>query len=566
MFYCNNLTNYPMANIPEADNFIEEFIVEDLQNGKHDGRIHTRFPPEPNGYLHIGHAKAIVINFEIGKKFGGRTNLRMDDTNPTTEETHFVTNIENDIKWLGYEWHGDTVYASDYFGELYALALKLIDKGLAFVDDSTVEEIAEQKGDIDEPGTNSPFRDRSIAENRDLFERMKAGEFADGSKVLRAKIDMAHPNLLLRDPVLYRIKHETHHRTGDDWCIYPLYDFAHGQSDSIEKITHSLCSLEFRHHRDLYNWLIEALEIFPSRQIEFARMNVDYLITSKRRLKKLVEEGVVTGWDDPRMGTLAGMRRKGYPAEALRNFCMRTGVTKRDNQQEFDFLEHCVREVLNTSSDRFMAVLNPVKLVITNYPEGETEIFTTDNNPEDPSRGSREIPFSREIWVEREDFRKEPQNRKYFRLAPGKDVRLKSAYIIHVEGHEEDADGNVTQINASYYPESRSGNDTSGIKAKGTIHWVAVGEGLDIEVRQYDKLFSDPTPMDHEDEGKDFMDFINPESLKVLSAKGEPALATTKAGDTFQLLRKGYYTVDEDSTSDKVVLNLTCGLKSSWKG
>ncbi|WP_273447570.1 glutamine--tRNA ligase/YqeY domain fusion protein [Neolewinella agarilytica] len=555
-----------MANIPEADNFIEEFIVEDLQNGKHDGRIHTRFPPEPNGYLHIGHAKAIVINFEIGKKFGGRTNLRMDDTNPTTEETHFVTNIENDIKWLGYEWHGDTVYASDYFGELYALALKLIDKGLAFVDDSTVEEIAEQKGDIDEPGTNSPFRDRSIAENRDLFERMKAGEFADGSKVLRAKIDMAHPNLLLRDPVLYRIKHETHHRTGDDWCIYPLYDFAHGQSDSIEKITHSLCSLEFRHHRDLYNWLIEALEIFPSRQIEFARMNVDYLITSKRRLKKLVEEGVVTGWDDPRMGTLAGMRRKGYPAEALRNFCMRTGVTKRDNQQEFDFLEHCVREVLNTSSDRFMAVLNPVKLVITNYPEGETEIFTTDNNPEDPSRGSREIPFSREIWVEREDFRKEPQNRKYFRLAPGKDVRLKSAYIIHVEGHEEDADGNVTQINASYYPESRSGNDTSGIKAKGTIHWVAVGEGLDIEVRQYDKLFSDPTPMDHEDEGKDFMDFINPDSLKVLSAKGEPALATTKAGDTFQLLRKGYYTVDEDSTSDKVVLNLTCGLKSSWKG
>lgn len=566
MFYSNNLTNYPMANIPEADNFIEEFIVEDLQDAKHDGRIHTRFPPEPNGYLHIGHAKAIVINFEIGKKFGGRTNLRMDDTNPTTEETHFVTNIENDIKWLGYEWEGNTVYASDYFGELYALALKLIDKGLAFVDDSTVEEIAEQKGDIDEAGTNSPYRDRSIAENRDLFERMKAGEFVDGSKVLRAKIDMAHPNLLLRDPVLYRIKHETHHRTGDEWCIYPLYDFAHGQSDSIEKITHSLCSLEFRHHRDLYNWLIEALEIFPSRQIEFARMNVDYLITSKRKLKRLVEEGVVTGWDDPRMGTLAGMRRKGYPAEALRNFCVRTGVTKRANQQEFDFLEHCVREVLNTSSDRFMAVLDPVKLVITNYPEGETEIFTSDNNPEDPSRGSREIPFGREIWVEREDFRKEPQNRKYYRLAPGKDVRLKSAYIIHVEGHEEDADGNVTQINATYYPESRSGNDTSGVKAKGTIHWVAVGEGLDIEVRQYDKLFNDPTPMDHEDEGKDFMDFINPDSLKILTAKGEPALAKTEAGNTFQLLRKGYYTVDDDATSDKVVLNLTCGLKSSWKG
>jgi len=555
-----------MANIPEADNFIEEFIVEDLKNGKHQGRIHTRFPPEPNGYLHIGHAKAIVINFEIGKKFGGHTNLRMDDTNPSTEETHFVDTIQNDIEWLGYNWEGETVYASDYFGQLYAYALELIDKGLAYVDDSTVVEIAEQKGDINVPGTNGPYRNRSVAENRDLFERMKAGEFPDGSKVLRAKIDMAHPNLLLRDPVLYRIKHEKHHRTGGEWCIYPLYDFAHGQSDSIERITHSLCSLEFRHHRDLYNWLIEALEIFPSRQIEFARMNVDYLITSKRRLKKLVEEGVVSGWDDPRMATLAGMRRKGYPAEAIRNFCIRTGVTKRDNQQEFDFLEHCVREVLNTSSDRFMAVLNPVKLVITNYPEEKTEILTSNNNPEDPSRGSREIPFGPELWVEREDFRKEPQNRKYYRLAPGKDVRLKSAYIIHVEDHEEDAEGNVTQINATYYPESRSGSDTSGVKAKGTIHWVAVGEGLDIEVRQYDKLFTDPTPMDHEEEGKDFMDFINPDSLRIIHAQGEPALAKTKAGDTFQLLRKGYYTADEDSAVDKVVLNFTCGLKSSWKG
>jgi glutaminyl-tRNA synthetase len=550
-------------NKPEADNFIEEFIVEDLNNGKHAGRIHTRFPPEPNGYLHIGHAKAIVINFEIGKKFGGKSNLRMDDTNPTTEETHFVKAIENDIKWLGYEWEGETRYSSDYFDELYALALKLIDKGLAFVDDSTVEEIAAQKGDIDEPGSNSPYRDRPIAENRDLFERMKAGEFSDGSRVLRAKIDMAHPNLLMRDPVLYRIKHETHHRTGDDWCIYPLYDFAHGQSDSVEKITHSLCSLEFRHHRDLYNWLIEALEIFPSRQIEFARMNVDYLVTSKRRLKKLVEEGIVSGWDDPRMGTLAGMRRKGYPAEAIRNFCMRTGVTKRDNQQEFDFLEHCVREVLNEKADRYMAVLDPVKLVITNYPE-TTETLTTDNNPQDESRGIREIPFSRELWVEREDYRKEPQNRKYFRMAPEKDVRLKAAYILHIEGHEEDGDGNVTQINATYYPESRSGNDTSGVKAKGTLHWVDAATSIDIEVRNYDKLFTDPTPMDHED--KDFMDFINPDSLGIITAKGEPALATAKAGDTFQFLRKGYYTVDEDSTSEKMVFNLTCGLKSRWKG
>ncbi|MFT7120677.1 MAG: glutaminyl-tRNA synthetase [Neolewinella sp.] len=553
-----------MSNIPEADNFLEEFIVEDLKNGKHAGRIHTRFPPEPNGYLHIGHAKAIVINFEIGKKFGGKSNLRMDDTNPSTEETHFVESIEKDIRWLGYEWEGETLYSSDYFGELYELALKLIDKGLAFVDDSTVEEIAAQKGDIDAPGSNSPFRDRSVAENRDLFERMKAGEFPNGSKVLRCKIDMTHPNLLLRDPVLYRIKHEAHHRTGNEWCIYPLYDFAHGQSDSIEEITHSLCSLEFRHHRDLYIWLIEALEIFPSRQIEFARMNVDYLITSKRRLKKLVEEGVVAGWDDPRMATLAGMRRKGYPAQALRNFCVRTGVTKRDNQQEFDFLEHCVREVLNETADRYMAVVDPVKLVISNYPEGETEIFTADNNPQDETRGTHEIPFGREIWVERGDFRKEPQSRKYFRLAPGKDVRLKSACIIHVDGHDEDAEGNVTQINATYYPDSKSGNDTSGVKAKGTIHWASVEHALDVEVREYDKLFTDPTPMDHED--KDFMEFINPDSLKVITAKGEPALANAEAGTTYQFLRKGYYTVDEDSTAEKMVFNGTCGLKSSWKG
>ncbi len=553
--------------IPAADNFIEEFIVEDLENGKHGGRVHTRFPPEPNGYLHIGHAKAIVINFEIGKKYGGKTNLRMDDTNPSTEETHFVTNIENDLRWLGYDWEGETLYASDYFGELYEFALRLIDKGLAYVDDSTVEEIAQQKGDIDRPGSNSPYRERSITENRDLFERMKAGEFPDGSKVLRAKIDMAHPNLLLRDPVLYRIKHEAHHRTGGAWCIYPLYDFAHGQSDSIEGITHSLCSLEFRHHRDLYNWLIEALEIFPSRQIEFARMNVDYLITSKRKLKKLVEEGIVAGWDDPRMGTLAGMRRKGYPPLALRNFCLRTGVTKRDNQQEYDLLEHNVREVLNDTADRYMAVLDPVKLVLTNYPADQVEMLTAERQPEtdgSPALTEEALPFGKELWVEREDYQKEPQNRKYFRLAPGKDVRLKSAYIIHVTGHEEDADGVVTQINATYYPESRSGSDTSGVSAKGTIHWVAVREAIDLEVREYDKLFTDPTPMDYED--RDFLEFINPTSLQILAAKGEPALAKAKPGDTFQFLRKGYYTADPDGTQGKPVFNLTVGLKSGWKG
>ena len=548
----------------QADNFIEEIIEEDLGIGKHEGRIHTRFPPEPNGYLHLGHAKAIVINFETARKYGGKTNLRMDDTNPSTEETLFVDTIQNDIKWLGYEWEGDTRYASDYFDDLYDLALKLIDKGLAYVDESSAAEIEAQKGDIGVPGTKSPFRDRSPEENRELFERMRAGDFPDGSRVLRAKIDMAHPNLLLRDPVLYRIKHEAHHRTADKWCIYPLYDFAHGQSDSIEEITHSLCSLEFRHHRDLYNWLIEGLEIFPSRQIEFARMNVDYFITSKRKLKRLVDEGVVTGWDDPRMSTLAGLRRKGYPAEAIRNFCIDTGVTRRDSQQTLDLLEFKVREVLNRDSDRYMAVLDPVKLVITNYPEGQTEMLETENNPESEEAGSREIPFSRELYVERSDFRKEPQNRKYYRLAPGKDVRLKSAYIIHCEGHEEDAEGNVTQINCTYYPDSKSGEDTSGVKVKGTLHWVNAATAEDLEVRMYEPLFTDPTPMDHED--RDFMEFLNPNSLQVITAKGEPALAAAQPGDQFQFLRQGYFTVDTESSPEHPVYNLTVGLKSSWKG
>ncbi|PHI21170.1 glutamine--tRNA ligase [Lewinellaceae bacterium SD302] len=554
-----------MSTPPAPTNFIEEIIVEDLESGKHGGRIHTRFPPEPNGYLHIGHAKAITISFEMAKKYGGRTNLRMDDTNPTTEETHYVDMIKNDIKWLGYEWEDEVLYTSDYFPQLYAFAQDLIRKGYAYVDDSTAEEIAEQKGDIGVPGTNSPYRDRSPEENLALFEGMKNGDFPDGSKVLRAKIDMAHPNLLLRDPVLYRIKHEAHHRTGDEWCIYPLYDFAHGQSDSIEKITHSLCSLEFRHHRDLYNWLIEKLEIFPSRQIEFARMNVDYFITSKRRLKLLVDQGVVTGWDDPRLGTLAGMRRKGYPAEAIRNFCVDTGVAKRDNQQEFDLLEFKVREILNRDAHRYMAVLDPVKLVIENYPQGQVETLTIDNNPGDETAGTHEMPFSRELLVEREDFSKEPQGRKYYRLAPGKDVRLKGGYIVHCLGHEEDADGKVTQINCTYYPDSKSGEDTSGVKAKGTLHWVSAEHAVDIEVRQYDKLFTDPQPMNHED--KDFMEFINPDSLVTITAKGEPALGEiSEGGQHFQFLRKGYYVSDPDSKPGHPVFNLTVGLKSSWKG
>ncbi|MEM7572375.1 MAG: glutamine--tRNA ligase/YqeY domain fusion protein [Bacteroidota bacterium] len=552
-----------MSTIPAPTNFIEEIVVEDLANEKHAGRIHTRFPPEPNGYLHIGHAKAIWINFEIAKKYGGKTNLRLDDTNPSTEKTDFVDNIKKDIEWLGYEWEGTELYASDYFQELYDLAERLIEKGYAYVDDSTAEEIAAMKGDIGVPGKNSPFRERTVAENLELFRRMRTGEYVDGAKVLRAKIDMAHPNLLMRDPLLYRIKHEHHHRTGDSWCIYPMYDFAHGQSDSLEEITHSLCSLEFRHHRDLYNWLIEKLEIFPSRQIEFARMNVDYMITSKRRLKKLVEEEIVSGWDDPRMPTLAGLRRRGYPAAAIREFCHRTGAAKRNNNQEIDLLEFTVREELNRTAWRYMAVLDPVKLVIHNYPEGQTETVAIENNPEDESAGSRNLPFGREIYVERSDFRKEPQNRKWFRLAPGKDVRLKGAYIIHCEGHEEDADGNVTQINATYYPDSRSGEDTSGVKVKGTLHWAPVDGAVDIEVRNYDRLFTDPQPLSHED--KDFMEFVNRDSLSISTAKGEPALAEVEAGRHFQFLRKGYYVKDEDSTDEKAVFNKTVELRSSFK-
>ncbi len=545
-------------------NFIEEIIVEDLASDKHQGRVHTRFPPEPNGYLHIGHAKAICINFETAQKYGGRTNLRMDDTNPSTEETLFVENIQQDIRWLGYEWENEVLYASDYFEDLYQMALRLIEKGLAYVDDSSSEEIAAQKGDIGIAGQHSPYRERSIAENLDLFQRMRAGEFPDGTKVLRAKIDMAHPNLLMRDPLLYRIKHEHHHRTGDAWCIYPMYDFAHGQSDSIEHITHSLCSLEFRHHRDLYNWLIEQLEIFPSRQIEFARMNVDYLITSKRRLKLLVDQGIVTGWDDPRLGTIAGMRRRGYPAEAIRNFCRLTGVQKRENQQEFELLEFRVREVLNHLALRYMAVMDPVKLVIQNYPIDQVEWLETDNNPEDENAGSRSIPFSGALFVEREDYSKEPQGKKYFRLAPGKDVRLKSGYIVHCLGHEEDETGKVTQINCTYYPNSKSGEDSSGVTAKGTLHWVSIQHATDIEVRNYDKLFTDPTPMNHED--KDFLEFINPNSLQTIVAKGEPALATvTQGGTHFQFIRMGYYVSDPDSQAGKPVFNLTVGLKGSYK-
>ncbi len=548
----------------ESLNFIEQIIVEDIANGKHGGTVHTRFPPEPNGFLHVGHCRAIVLNFDLGIKYGGKTNLRMDDTNPTTEKTDYVDNIQNDIRWLGYEWNGDVLYASDYFGQLYDFACQLIQKGLAYVDDSTPEQIAATKGDTSTPGQNSPYRERSIAENLDLFARMKSGEFPDGSRVLRAKVDMAAPNLLLRDPVLYRIKHEHHHRTGDDWCIYPMYDFAHGQSDYIEGITHSLCSLEFRHHRDLYNWLIEQLEIFPSRQIEFARMNVSYMITSKRKLLKLVEDNLVTGWDDPRMPTIAGMRRRGYPAPAIVDFCRGIGLTKRDNVIEIERLEYHVRQELNKVAIRVMAVLDPLKVVITNYPEGQVEMLTTENNPEDPNGGTREIPFSREIYIEREDFKIEAPNSKYFRMAPGQAVRLKSAYILQCEGYETDANtGEVSTVFCTYYPDSKSGEDTSGVKAKGTLHFVSLEQAVPAEVRLYDRLFTDPVPTDHED--KDFLAFFNPDSLRVITAFAEPSLAHVMPGQQFQFIRLGYFTADADTAVSSPVFNQTVGLKDSYK-
>lgn len=547
----------------ESLNFLEQIIEEDIKNGKHGGRVHTRFPPEPNGYLHIGHCKAMWVNFELAKKYHGKTNLRLDDTNPTTEETSFVENIKKDIQWLGYQWDNKEYYASDYFPELYSFAVKLIEKGLAYVDDSSPEEIAEMKGEPTSPGKESPYRNRSIEENLDLFERMKNGEFQDGSRVLRAKIDMNSPNMHFRDPILYRIKHEHHHRTGDEWCIYPMYDFAHGQSDSIESITHSLCSLEFFHHRPLYDWFIEKLEIFPSRQIEFARMNVAYMITSKRRLLKLVEEGYVNGWDDPRMPTIAGMRRRGYPAAALRKFCERTGIAKRNNLQEIELLEFSVREELNRTSARVMGVLNPLKLVITNYEEGKVEELEAINNPEDEAMGSRKIPFSSELYIEQEDFMEDPP-KKFFRLGPGRNVRLKNAYIIHCDDFVKDPKtGEVTEVHCSYYPDSRSGSDTSGIKSKGTLHWVSIPHATKAEVRLYDRLFTDPEPTNHE--GKDFLEFFNQDSLKVIEAYVEPGLKGAKVGDQFQFMRKGYFCVDLDSSAEKLVFNQTVSLKDSWK-
>jgi glutaminyl-tRNA synthetase len=541
-------------------NFLEEIIENDIAEGKNNGRVHTRFPPEPNGYLHMGHATSICLNFGLAKRYNGKCNLRFDDTNPVTEETEYVESIKQDIRWLGFEWDNEC-YASDYFEQLYQFAVQLIEKGLAYVDDSTAEEIAAQKGSTTEPGINSPYRDRSVAENLELFAAMRAGTYPDGAKVLRAKIDMAHPNLLFRDPLMYRIKHAHHHRTGDAWCIYPMYDFAHGQSDSIEEITHSICTLEFIHHRPVYNWFIEQLGIFPSQQYEFARRNLTYTVMSKRKLLQLVNEQHVSGWDDPRMPTISGMRRRGYTAEAIRHFCDMIGIAKRENISDIGLLEFCVREHLNKAANRMMAVLDPVKLVITSYPEGQTDELTVENNPEDATAGSHTMPFSRELWIEREDFMEEPP-KKFFRLGPGLMVRLKHAYIVRCDSFVKDAAGNVTEIHCTHIPESKSGHDTSGINVKGTIHWISVPHARTAEVRLYDRLFKVENPSAEEG---DFKDYINPDSLHILNnVYIEPALTAAQPGDRFQFLRKGYFCVDKDSTPEHIIFNRTVTLKDAW--
>ena len=548
----------------ESRNFIEQIVEDDLSTEKHKGRVQTRFPPEPNGYLHIGHAKSICLNFGIAQQYSGKTNLRFDDTNPVTEDTEYVNAIKRDVEWLGFKWEGEERYASDYFPQLYAYAIQLIKKGKAYVDDSSAEEIAAQKGSPTVPGTPNEYRERSVEENLDLFQRMKAGEFDEGSKVLRAKIDLASPNMHLRDPLMYRIKKAHHHRTGDEWCIYPMYDFAHGQSDSIEQVTHSLCTLEFEVHRPLYDWFLEELDIFRSRQIEFARLNVNYTVMSKRRLLRLVQEGYVNGWDDPRMPTISGMRRRGYTPESIRNFARGVGIARRENIIDVSLLEFHVRDHLNKVTPRVMGVLDPVKVTITNYPEGKTEEMTAINNPSDESMGSRIVPFSREIYIERTDFMEDPP-RKYFRLSPGKMVRLKNAYIIQCDEVVKDENGEVTELKCSYFENSRSGSDTSGLKVKGTIHWVSIPHAVAVEVRLYDRLFNDPAPMGHKDEGKEYLDFINPDSLKVLpTVYVEPHLASAKVGDKVQFMRKGYFCVDPDSTAEKLVFNKTVGLRDSW--
>ncbi len=541
-------------------NFLEEIVQDDLAAGKYPEGIFTRFPPEPNGYLHIGHAKSICLNFGLAQRFGGRTNLRFDDTNPMTEETEYVESIKHDVSWLGFQWANE-LYASNYFEQIYQFAVELIQKSLAYVDDSSAEEIATLKGTPTMPGTNSPFRDRSVAENLALFQAMRNGEYPDGAKVLRAKIDMAHPNMHMRDPLMYRIRHVPHHRTGNQWCIYPMYDFAHGQSDSMEGITHSICTLEFDVHRPLYDWFIHKLEIFPTHQYEFARLNLSHTVMSKRKLLQMVNDKLVSGWDDPRMPTISGLRRRGYTAASIRNFCERIGVAKRDNLIDISLLEFCIREDLNKSADRVMAVMDPVKLIITNYPDGQVEDLLIENNPEDPETGKRIVPFTKELYIERDDFMIEPP-KKFFRLGPGLQVRLKGAYIITCDQFELHADGSVKEIHASYIPESKSGQDTSGIHVKGTIHWVSIPHAIQAEVRLFDRLL---IVEDAGELGDDFTKFINPESLEVINhVFVEPSLKQANIEKAVQFIRKGYFCLDKDSTAEHLVFNRTVSLKDTW--
>ena len=545
---------------PQTINFIEAIINTDNEENTYGKRVHTRFPPEPNGYLHIGHAKSICLNFGLGKSYQGLTNLRFDDTNPVKEDVEYVESIEEDVKWLGFEWYGDVHYASDYFGKLYEYAQVLIKKGKAYVDDQTPEEIRATRGDFTTPGTNSPYRDRSVEENLRLFEEMKTGKYKDGEKVLRAKIDMADPNIVMRDPVLYRILHADHHRTGSEWNIYPMYDYAHPVSDAIERITHSVCTLEFEVHRPLYNWVLEDWEDTEKpKQIEFARLNVTNMVMSKRKLRQLVELNLVSGWDDPRMPTISGLRRRGYTPESIRDFCERIGVAKADSMVEVGLLEFCIREDLKLKAPRYMAVLDPVKVVITNYPEGQTETLVIENNTENEAMGTREVTFGREVYIERGDFMEEPV-KKFFRLAPGKEVRLKGAYIIECQSVVKDADGNITEIHCTYDPATKSGTGCQK-KVKGILHWVEASTAVDMEVRLYDYLLS---AEDDESADKDFLQQLNPNSLEVKSAKGEAAFHNTQVGDHYHFLRTGYFVTDKDSTPDHIVMNRTVGMRDTW--
>ena len=555
--------NPETQEVRSVSNFLRDQIAEDVRTKKYgDAQVQTRFPPEPNGYLHVGHAKAICLDFGLADEFGGKTNLRFDDTNPQKEEQEYVDSIKKDVHWLGFDWER-LCYASDYFGQLYEWALKLIQAGKAYVDDLSADEIRQHRGTLTEPGKDSPYRNRSVEENLDLFTRMKAGEFPDGSRVLRAKIDMGSPNLNMRDPVMYRILHATHHRTGDEWCIYPMYDYAHGQSDSIERVTHSMCTLEFADHQPLYRWYIENIGIFPSQQIEFDRLNLTYTLLSKRKLLQLVQEKRVNGWDDPRMPTLSGIRRRGFTPEAIRAFCATIGATRTNGTTDIEMLEHFQRDDLNRRASRAMVVLRPVKLVIDNYPAGQSEFVEVANNPEDPSAGTRQVPFSGEIYIEQDDFREVPPP-KYYRLSPGKEVRLRNAYFITAQNVVKDSDGNIVEVHCTYDPLSRGGNSPDGRKVKSTLHWVSTAHAISAEIRLYDKLFTRTNPADLA-EGESFLDILNPNSLEILAGgKLEPSLANAALEDRFQFERVGYFCLDPDSTPEKLVFNRTLPLKDSW--